>query len=90
MVLPSFPQASYASLALLVYTSGPVWVFCLCPFSLRVVATLVGVVLFPKLCSAPHIVSLKIGRTCMHLVLYLHQMCTFVTNKCTSLVLITA
>jgi hypothetical protein len=36
----------------LTYVSVPVWVSCLCLFSLRVVATLVGIVLFPKQCSA--------------------------------------
>jgi hypothetical protein len=38
--------------SLLAYISVPVWVSCLCPFSLRAVATLVGIVLFPEQCSA--------------------------------------
>jgi hypothetical protein len=32
--------------------SVPVWLSCLCPFPLCAVATLVGIVLFPKLYSA--------------------------------------
>jgi hypothetical protein len=36
----------------LAYISVPVWVSCLCPFSVHVVATFVGTVLFPEPCSA--------------------------------------
>jgi hypothetical protein len=39
------------SFVLVVYIVKLVMVFCLCPFSVRVVATFTGTVLFPLLCS---------------------------------------
>ena len=41
------------SFVLLVYIVVLVLVFCLCPSSVRVVATFSGAVLFPLLCSVP-------------------------------------
>ena len=51
LIPPSLPRSSYVPSSFLVNIVVLVLVFCLCPSSVRVVATFCGTVLFPLLCS---------------------------------------
>jgi len=50
LVPPSLPRSSYVPSSFGLYCSACL-VVCLCPFSVHVVATFSGTVLFPLLCS---------------------------------------